>query len=247
MRPTRSSSLTPPAGWNPGRTGHALFCTRLGVCGLAWGVHGVVAVMLPDASADITRDRVLASANKRHQVDWRQALSASNLSTEALQTVAGVQWLLAGAPAGNLAEASWAYTQPQLTAAGMVLPDLRSQLNTQRWAANGLPLLDDLVLDWHGVPDFAQHVYLLARAIAPGQTRSYGDLAEALGGKTLARAVGQALGANPFAPVVPCHRILANHGAAGGFSASGGTLTKLSMLEFEGAVLGDDSSLPLFG
>ena len=47
MRPTRSSSLTPPAGWNPGRTGHALFCTRLGVCGLAWGVHGVVAVMLP--------------------------------------------------------------------------------------------------------------------------------------------------------------------------------------------------------
>ena len=38
MRPTRSSSLTPPAGWNPGRTGHALFCTRLGVCGLAWGV-----------------------------------------------------------------------------------------------------------------------------------------------------------------------------------------------------------------
>ena len=98
-----------------------------------------------------------------------------------------------------------------------------------------------------GVPDFAQHVYLLARAIAPGQTRSYGDLADALGGKTLARAVGQALGANPFAPVVPCHRILASHGVAGGFSASGGTRTKLSMLEFEGAVLGDGSSLPLFG
>ena len=66
-------------------------------------------------------------------------------------------------------------------------------------------------------------------------------------GRSLARAVGQALGANPFAPVVPCHRILAAHGASGGFSANGGARTKLRMLESEGAVLGDGDNLPLFG
>jgi methylated-DNA-[protein]-cysteine S-methyltransferase len=50
--------------------------------------------------------------------------------------------------------------------------------------------------------------------------------------------VGQALGANPFAPVVPCHRVRAAGGRAGGFSAEGGARTKLKLLEIEGACLG---------
>ena len=129
----------------------------------------------------------------------------------------------------------------------MVLPDVRGRLQFHRMPApNGLPLLDDVLLDWHGVPEFARAVYLLAQSIAPGQTRSYGDLAQELGSKGLARAIGQALGANPFAPVVPCHRILAARGHSGGFSASGGARTKLVMLEWEGAALGDGSSLSLF-
>eukprot|EP01036_Dinobryon_divergens_P017807 gene17807-24216_t len=60
-------------------------------------------------------------------------------------------------------------------------------------------------------------------------------MAAALGEPGAARAVGQALGHNPFAPVVPCHRILAANGRPGGFSAGGGALTKLRMLAIEDA------------
>lgn len=91
-----------------------------------------------------------------------------------------------------------------------------------------------VVLDTQSVTPFQQRVYALALCIAPGQTRTYGELAQALGGRHLARAVGQALGRNPFAPIVPCHRVLAAHGRMGGFSAHGGAATKLRMLLNEG-------------
>jgi methylated-DNA-[protein]-cysteine S-methyltransferase len=95
--------------------------------------------------------------------------------------------------------------------------------------------LSHLVLDMEGVPPFHQRVYTLARHIPPGETLTYGELAHLLGEPGAARAVGQALGANPFAPVVPCHRILAAQSGAGGFSAPGGMNTKLRMLLAERA------------
>lgn len=95
--------------------------------------------------------------------------------------------------------------------------------------------LTHLVLDMEGVPPFHQRVYALARQIPPGETLTYGELARQLGEPGAARAVGQALGANPFAPVVPCHRILAAGAKSGGFSASGGVNTKLRMLLTERA------------
>ncbi|WP_353234117.1 methylated-DNA--[protein]-cysteine S-methyltransferase [Diaphorobacter ruginosibacter] len=102
----------------------------------------------------------------------------------------------------------------------------------------------DVVLDMRGVPDFACRVYALTRAIDPGRTRTYGELARELGDVHLSRAVGQALGANPFAPIVPCHRVLAANDRAGGFSAHGGAVQKLRMLDIEGACPG--GTLPLF-
>jgi len=96
----------------------------------------------------------------------------------------------------------------------------------------------DVVIDYEGVPPFHQRVYEAARAIVPGRVKTYGELARDLGEPGASRAVGQALGHNPFAPLVPCHRILAAHGASGGFSAEGGARTKLRMLEIERAVLG---------
>jgi methylated-DNA-[protein]-cysteine S-methyltransferase len=98
--------------------------------------------------------------------------------------------------------------------------------------------LSDLVLDMAAVPPFHRRVYAAARRIGPGATTTYGDMARLLGEPGAARAVGQALGHNPFAPVVPCHRILAASGGAGGFSAAGGTRTKLRLLEIEGAQFG---------
>ena len=96
----------------------------------------------------------------------------------------------------------------------------------------------DVPLDMTGVPPFHQRVYEVARAIAPGRTLTYGEVAAALGEPGAARAVGQALGHNPFAPIVPCHRVLAAGARSGGFSASGGVDTKLRMLLIEGARFG---------
>ena len=95
--------------------------------------------------------------------------------------------------------------------------------------------LGGVALDMDGIPDFHRRVYEAARTIPPGSTRSYGEIATALGEPGSARAVGQALGRNPFAIVVPCHRVLAAGGRAGGFSATGGVDTKLRMLAIEGA------------
>ena len=93
----------------------------------------------------------------------------------------------------------------------------------------------DVPLDMNGVASFNQRVYAVARAIAPGRTLTYGEVAARLGEPGASRAVGQALGHNPFAPVVPCHRVLAAGARGGGFSAAGGVSTKLRMLEIERA------------
>ena len=97
--------------------------------------------------------------------------------------------------------------------------------------------LSFIPLDMDGVPDFHRRVYEVARTIPPGSTLSYGEIATRLGDPSSARAVGQALGRNPFVLVVPCHRILAARGRTGGFSAHGGTATKLTLLAIEGAQL----------
>ncbi len=103
--------------------------------------------------------------------------------------------------------------------------------------------LQDLPLDMDAVAPFHRRVYEIARAIPPGRTMTYGEVARAIGEPGASRAVGQALGLNPFAPVVPCHRVLAAGGRSGGFSAEGGAATKLRMLEIEQARFGSEPGL----
>ena len=98
-------------------------------------------------------------------------------------------------------------------------------------------------LDMEGQSPFNLSVYALARAIPPGRTRTYGDLARDLGDLGAARAVGRALGENPWPIVVPCHRVLAAGGRIGGFSANGGAATKARLLAIEGARTGDAPTL----
>ena len=95
--------------------------------------------------------------------------------------------------------------------------------------------LAGIVIDDDGFPDFNRRVYALARKIPPGATMTYGEIAERLGDKALAREVGQAMGENPTPIIMPCHRVLAAGGKPGGFSASGGVVTKLRLLTIEGA------------
>jgi methylated-DNA-[protein]-cysteine S-methyltransferase len=95
--------------------------------------------------------------------------------------------------------------------------------------------LDDVVLDWHGVDPFHRRVLEATRTVAPGCITSYGELARQIGAPGAARAVGTALGNNPWPIVVPCHRVLASDGSLTGFSAPGGVATKRRMLEIERA------------
>ena len=77
---------------------------------------------------------------------------------------------------------------------------------------------------------FQQAVWHACMKIPKGQTRSYGWVAEQIGKPGAARAVGSALGKNPFAPIVPCHRVIKSDGTLGGFSAPGGLASKLRLL-----------------
>ena len=123
-------------------------------------------------------------------------------------------------------------------------PEVRRALDLILALLDGRPSdLGSIELDMSGVPTFDRRVYDAARAIPPGATRSYGEIARELGDPGLARAVGRALGRNPFAIVVPCHRVLAAGGRIGGFSAEGGTATKRRLLAIEGAVPGGGPSL----
>ena len=95
--------------------------------------------------------------------------------------------------------------------------------------------LTHVTIDTDGMADLNRRVYAIARTIPPGATLSYGEIAERLGDRALARDVGQALGQNPIPIIVPCHRVLAAGGKVGGFSAPGGVVTKLKLLTLEGA------------
>jgi methylated-DNA-[protein]-cysteine S-methyltransferase len=95
--------------------------------------------------------------------------------------------------------------------------------------------LTDVPLDLEASPDFHRQVYGVARTIPAGQTMTYGEIAKRLGVPHESREVGQAMGRNPVAVIVPCHRVLGADGKMGGFSANGGVATKRRILEIEGA------------
>lgn len=103
--------------------------------------------------------------------------------------------------------------------------------------------LRSISCDLTTVEPFAQRVYGIARDIPPGTTCSYGEIAERLGDKQLARSVGTALGRNPLPIIVPCHRVVGADGKLTGFSAHGGLETKLKMLAIEGAAIGGTPDL----
>lgn len=109
------------------------------------------------------------------------------------------------------------------------IADIRDLLEGQQRDLSHLPIaLDD-------VPEFNRRVYEVALSIPPGETLTYGAVASRLGQPGAARAVGVALGQNPFPIIVPCHRVLAACGRTGGFSADGGVETKLRLLTIERA------------
>jgi len=89
-------------------------------------------------------------------------------------------------------------------------------------------------VDFSPYTAFERSVLEAARRIPYGQTRTYGEIAEAIGRPGAARAVGLALGKNHTCIVIPCHRVVAANGGLGGFS--GGIRWKMDLLALEGAL-----------
>ncbi|SNQ49469.1 Methylated-DNA/protein-cysteine methyltransferase [Frankia canadensis] len=188
--------------------GTALFDTAVGRCGVAWGADGLVAVALPAGT-----DAATLALLRRDVVAASPGTGPADASCDGASGdgAAGA----AGGPPAEVAEAI----------ARMI------------GLLDGVPDdLADVRVDLTGVPAFHRRVYEVARAIPPGRTLTYGEVAAQLGIPGAAQAVGRALGRNPVPIVVPCHRVLAAGGAMGGFSAPGGIGTKRRMLVIEGAM-----------
>jgi methylated-DNA-[protein]-cysteine S-methyltransferase len=154
----------------------------------------------------------------------------------------GIAWGVGGITGVHLPEASAAATRRRMRIRYPELDESAPPPVVQRAIDRIITLLrgettdlTQIALDMARVPAFHQRVYEFARSIPPGKTSSYGEVAARVGSPGAARAVGQALGKNPFAIVVPCHRVLAAGGKPGGFSATGGVDTKLKMLRIEQA------------
>ncbi len=81
---------------------------------------------------------------------------------------------------------------------------------------------------------FNQKVYKICQQIPRGKVSTYKEIAKKLNSKAY-RAVGNAMNKNPYAPKVPCHRVINSNGNVGGFAS--GTKNKIKMLEKEGVII----------
>ena len=156
----------------------------------------------------------------------------------------GIAWSEAGVTGFQLPERDAAATRRRLTSRfpdavdAVPPPAVRQGIDAIVALMRGECVdLAFVTLDMDGVPEFQRRVYELARTIRAGATMTYGEIARRVGDTGAARAVGRALGRNPFAVIVPCHRVTAARGKTGGFSADGGRATKLKLLAIEGAQL----------
>jgi methylated-DNA-[protein]-cysteine S-methyltransferase len=110
----------------------------------------------------------------------------------------------------------------------------------QRYFAGEKADFSNLTLDLAGQDELFRTIYDAARRVGYGEITTYGGLAKTIGRNDweAARDVGQAMAKNPVALIIPCHRVLAAGNKIGGFSAPGGSNTKVKMLALEGVHLG---------
>jgi|GEM_PF-1264381 len=124
--------------------------------------------------------------------------------------------------------------------AGLVLPatppfeiiGLRDWMRGKDWC--DILNMKEIKLERGGIGSFAWDVYNRAKTIPFGETRSYGWIAREIGNPGASRAVGRALGANPWPLLIPCHRVIRADGTIGGFSS--GLEWKRYLLEFENLI-----------
>lgn len=154
----------------------------------------------------------------------------------------GIAWTAAGVVRFQLPGEDAATTRrlllrhlPEAEEATPSPPIAEAVAGVKRYFAGEAAEFIDVPLDLAGQSDFFRAVYDAARRVHWGETTTYGTLARDLGaGPEMAREVGQAMAKNPVALIIPCHRVLAAGNKIGGFSAPGGSSSKLKMLALEG-------------
>ncbi|NRF08250.1 methylated-DNA--[protein]-cysteine S-methyltransferase [Agrobacterium pusense] len=159
-----------------------------------------------------------------------------------------VRLQLPGADAGETEK----LLQKRLPSASIAVPETRTReviaMITRYFGGEAIDF-KGVDLDLAGQERFFLDVYDVARQVGWGNTTTYGGIVKTLGlGMERARDVGQAMAKNPVPLIIPCHRVLAAGGRLGGFSAPGGTTTKLRMLDLEnaGRSRADDAQGSLF-
>jgi methylated-DNA-[protein]-cysteine S-methyltransferase len=154
----------------------------------------------------------------------------------------GIVWINSGVVAVQLPEAREIDTRRRIF---QVHPEAREQavsLNTEL-AIEGIvtllqgndPDFSDVSLDADGVPAFNRRVYEYSCTIPRGETRTYHEIAKALGASGAAHSVAQAISRNPYMIIVPCHRVLEAGNYADPISPYGGVISKRRLLALEGA------------
>ncbi len=165
-------------------------------------------------------------------------MSASNASPESswvygpIDTPLGALYLLGNAR--GLRQVLWAAQLPGPLSPSSHLPPMARAWGAQVEAyfqGECPPMEGPVDLSW--ASPFAREVYVYLRTIPYGETRTYGQVAAALGRPAAARAVGQALARNPMPIVLPCHRVVARNGRLHGYSGPGGLETKAWLLAWE--------------
>jgi len=89
------------------------------------------------------------------------------------------------------------------------------------------------ILDYQKVTDFRKTIYNNLAKVRPGSKITYAELARLSGSPNASRAVGSAMAANQFVPIIPCHRVVSTDGGLGNYSGLGGIKTKQLLLSFE--------------
>jgi len=153
---------------------------------------------------------------------------------------ADVNWLSFPSPVGTLTAFAvnnalvaleWGKPEPSEQTPTDLLTAVRQQLDTY---FDGKSKKFSLPLAPTGT-DFQRRVWAAMAEIPYGQTRTYGELADSIGG--VARAVGGACGKNPIPIILPCHRVMGGGGKLTGFSGGAGTESKVFLLKLEGAMI----------
>ena len=155
---------------------------------------------------------------------YGSAVSWEGWTFHILSSSTGLRFVdLAGTPFAKLAEQLKARVFPDDASNEQILQQVRDYLRGERRSFN-------LLLDLRGTP-FQESVWRAVAEIAYGETTTYGALAAEIGRPTAARAVGQAVGANPVPIVIPCHRVIGTSGSLTGFG--GGLPLKERLLALE--------------